>query len=129
MAIIKNGKITVILGIIINIIFLVLKFIIFLYSKVGLFFSDAIDSFVDGFVIFMVVLFLRFDLNGTLTYLNMDIMFISQWCVIIVFRLIIFLEQIEDLRNPEQRERPELIIIVSIIVIVGGIFFDVIICR
>jgi len=118
---IKNSKVTVILGIIINLLFMVLKFVIFLFTHVNLFFADTIDSFVDCFVIFMIVIFLRFNLNGKLTYLNMDIMFFSQWCVIIVFRIIIFLEQISDLIKPESREQPLLIIIVSCIVIAGGI--------
>ena len=121
MAIIKNHKATIVLGILINIAFLILKFVIFIYSHVNLFFADSIDSFADCFVIFIIVIFLRFNLNNKLTYLNMDIMLFSQWCSIIMFRIVIFLEQISDLVKPEVREQPLLIIIVSCIVIVGGL--------
>ena len=121
MALIRNPKATIIVGIIINIAFLILKFVIFIYSHVNLFFSDAIDSFADCFIIIVIVIFLRFNLNNKLTYLNMDIMFFSQWCTIIIFRIIIFLDQISDLVKPEARKQPLLIIIVSCIVIAGGV--------
>lgn len=55
----------------------------------------------------------------------MDIMFFSQWCVIIVFRLIIILDQISDLMKPEPREQPVLTIIVSSIVVGGGIILAI----
>jgi len=106
---------------VINLAFMVLKFIIYLYSHLNLFFADTIDSFVDSFVIFLIIIFLRFNLNGTLTFLNMDMMIFSQWCTILVFRIIIFLEQISDLIKPEPREQPLLIIIISCIVIAGSI--------
>jgi len=121
MALIKNSKVTVVLGIVINLAFMILKFICFLYSHLNLFFADTIDSFVDCFVICLIPVFLRFNLNGKLTYLNMDMMFLSQWCVIIVFRIIIFLQQISDLIKPEARKDALLIIIVSCVVIFGGV--------
>ena len=77
MALIKNHKATIIFGCLINLAFVVLKFVVFLYTHVGLFFADAIDSFVDFFVIFLVLFFLRFQLNGhvslpTKTFLEVD---------------------------------------------------------
>src|SRR3989338_1333258 len=121
MALIKDGKVCVIVGIVINIVFIILKFVVYLLSHLNLFFADAIDSFVDGFVIFLVLIFLRFDFEGKLTYLNMDIMLFSQWCAIIVFRVVIFLEQIGDLIAPDPRAEPLLLIIVSSIVLAGSI--------
>eukprot|EP01124_Arcella_intermedia_P023352 TRINITY_DN3694_c0_g1_i1.p2 TRINITY_DN3694_c0_g1~~TRINITY_DN3694_c0_g1_i1.p2 ORF type:complete len:238 (-),score=30.34 TRINITY_DN3694_c0_g1_i1:3-716(-) len=121
MALIKDGKITVVLGLIINITFMIIKLIVFITTKLNLFFADSIDSLVDSFVIFLIVVFLRFNLRGHLTYLTMDMMFLSQWCVIIVFRVIIFMQQIADLVRPERREAPLLIVVVSGVVLLGGV--------
>eukprot|EP01118_Nematostelium_gracile_P000919 TRINITY_DN10914_c0_g1_i2.p1 TRINITY_DN10914_c0_g1~~TRINITY_DN10914_c0_g1_i2.p1 ORF type:complete len:237 (+),score=31.67 TRINITY_DN10914_c0_g1_i2:87-797(+) len=122
MPLIKNAKATIICGIVINMAFMALKFVIFIYSHVNLFFADTIDSFVDTFVIFMVLIFLRFNLNGKLTYLTMDFMLFSQWNVVLIFRVIILLDQVSDLIKPEVREKPLLIIISSAVIIVGSIF-------
>ncbi len=53
----------------------------------------------DSFVILLLIVFLRFNLNNKLTYLNMDFMFFCQWCVII------FLQQIVDLLIYGARDR------------------------
>jgi hypothetical protein len=37
----------------------------------------------------------------------MDIMFFCQWSIIFIFRIIIFLEQINDLVKPEIRKEPK----------------------
>lgn len=121
MALIEDGKLTIQIGIFINLLFVVLKFAVFLTSGVMLFFADTIDSIVDSFVMFLVLFFLRFNFQNKLTFLNMDLMFISQWCVIIIFRVIIILDQIDDLINPSSRSHPELIIISSSIILFGGI--------
>ena len=122
MAIIEDPKLTITVGLIINLIFMMVKFFAFLYSHVNLFFTDAIDSFVDSFIIFLIFIFLDYNINDkTLTYLNMDIMFFCQWSIIFIFRIIIFLEQINDLVKPEIRKEPKLIIIISSIVLFGSI--------
>jgi divalent metal cation (Fe/Co/Zn/Cd) transporter len=121
MAVIKNREATVVVGLVINVAFMALKLIVFMYSHVNLFFADAIDSFVDGFVIFLTVIFLHFNFDNKLTYLTVDIMRFCQWSVIIIFRVVIFMEQITDLIKPETRERPLLTIVVSCVVIGGSI--------
>lgn len=122
MAIIEDGKTTILVGIGINLAFMVLKFIIFLYSNVNLFFADTIDSVCDSMIMFMVIVFLKFNINATtLTFLNMDMMFLSQWSMVLIFRVIIILDQIEDLLNPADRSHPELVIISSSIILAGGI--------
>lgn len=69
MAIIEDPKLTITVGLIINLNF----FALLLYSHVNLFFTDARDSFVDSFIIFI---FLDYNINNkTLAYLNMVIMF------------------------------------------------------
>ena len=126
MAVVQSGKTTVILGLLINLGLVVLKFIVYLYSHLNLFFADAIDSLVDSFVIFLIVIFLQFNLSKkTLTYLNLDIMFFCQWCVILIFRVIIFLEQISDLVDPRPREAPLLLIIVSSVVLLFSIVLGI----
>lgn len=120
MALIKNGKVTIIAGLGINVVLLVLKFVVFLRTHVGLFFADAIDSYADSFVIMIIVIFLGFNLNNKLTFLNMDMVFFCQWSVILIFRIIILLDQISDLISPEVRQAPSLIIIVSCIVLGFG---------
>lgn len=70
MALIKNPKVTVIVGIIINLIFVAVKFFASVVSHVNLFFADAVDSFVDGFVIFLILIWLRFNLDGKMTFLG-----------------------------------------------------------
>ncbi len=116
MAVIKDRVLTINLGLAINVAFMILKFVVFIYSKLNLFFADAIDSFADSFVIFLIIFF------GNMASDNYsNIMFFCQWCVIIIFRVIIFLEQISDLIKPDKREQPLLIITVSVIVIAGGI--------
>ena len=121
MALITDGKASVIVGVSINILFFVVKFVAFLYSRLNLFFADAIDSVADGFIIFVLLLFLKFDLNAKVTFLSMDLMFACQWSAVLLFRVIILLEQISDLISPEARREPELVIIVSCIVMTLGI--------
>lgn len=121
MVLIEDGRTSVVAGLSINIIFMFLKFIIFLYSHVNLYFTDAIDSFADSFVIFLILIFLKYNFNNKLTFLNMDIMFFCQWSVILIFRVIIFLDQISDLIKPEPRENGLLLIIVSVIVLAGSV--------
>lgn len=126
MAIIEDPKVTVTVGLIMNLIFMIIKFIVFIYSHVNLFFTDAIDSFVDSFIIFLIFIFLDYNINNkTLTYLNMDIMFFCQWSIIFIFRIIILLEQINDLIKPEIRKEPKLIIIISSIVLFGSIIIAI----
>jgi len=121
MALIEDGKTTIMVGIAINIAFMILKFYIFLSSKVNLFFADTIDSVVDSIIMFMIIIFLRFNINAkTLTFLNMDMMFLSQWSMVIIFRVMIIFEQIGDLLSPTERNHPELIIISSSIILFGG---------
>jgi Co/Zn/Cd efflux system component len=121
MPLITNHKITVVLGLLINLAFVALKFVVFLKSHVGLFFADAIDSFVDCFVIFLIVVFLRFNLNGKLSFLTKDFLECSQWSAVIVFRAVIVLDAIDDLLNPQPRVQPLLVIITSAVVLGGGI--------
>ena len=121
MAIIKDGHTSVLVGLIINAVFLILKFAVFLYSHVNLFFADAIDSVADAFILFLLVLLLRFSFRTKVTFLSMDIMFGCQWSAVLLFRVIIFLEQISDLISPEPREQPVLVIAVSCIVLVLSI--------
>ena len=121
MALIKDGKTCVIVGLAINAVFLVLKFIAFLYSRVNLFFADAIDSVADGFVLFVLLLFLKFNLQSKVTFLSMDIMLACQWSAVLLFRVIILLDQISDLISPEPRREPVLIIAVSCAVLIFGI--------
>lgn len=79
-----NHRLTVILGVFINLAFVGIKFFFAsLRSHVNLFFADAIDSFVDCYVIVLIVVWLRFNLNGKLTYLSVDFLQFSQWSSII----------------------------------------------
>jgi Co/Zn/Cd efflux system component len=126
MAIIEDGKTCVIVGITVNALFLVLKFVVFIYSHLNLFFTDCIDSFADAFIILLLLIALRFNLSNKVTFLNMDIMFFCQWSAVLIFRVIIFLEQIADLIRPEPRSSPELVIVISVVVIVGGLFLAII---
>lgn len=121
MAIIKDGKTCVVVGLTINGVFLALKFVVFLYSRVNLFFADAIDSVADGFILFVLLLFLRFNFQTKVTFLSMDIMFACQWSAVLLFRVIIMLDQISDLINPEPRQQPVLVIAVSCVVLALGI--------
>lgn len=121
MALIKDARITVVIGLLINVLFFAAKFVAFLYSFVNLFFADAIDSFVDFFVILLVVVFLRFDFRGKLTLITKDFLEFAQWSVIIVFRVVIIMDSIQDLLFPQPRTQPLLVIIVSSITLGGGI--------
>lgn len=121
MTLIKDGKTCVIVGLAINAIFLVLKFVAFLYSRVNLFFADAIDSVADGFILFILLLFLRFNLQSKVTFLSMDIMLACQWSAVLLFRVIILLDQISDLISPEPRREPVLVIAVACTVLVFSI--------
>jgi len=125
MALIKNHKVTVIVGIIINLIFVAVKFFVSLESHVNLFFADAVDSFVDGFVIVLILVWLRFNLDGKLTFLSLDFLQFSQWSAIIVFRLVIVLDSVDDLVTPQPRTKAMLVIIVSGIVIAGSVLMAV----
>ena len=68
MAIIEDPKLTITVGLIINLIFMIVKFFAFLYSHVNLFFTDAIDSFVDSFIIFLIFIFLDYNINDKYGY-------------------------------------------------------------
>lgn len=125
MALIKNPKVTVIVGIIINLIFVAVKFFASVVSHVNLFFADAVDSFVDGFVIFLILIWLRFNLDGKMTFLGLDFLQFSQWSAIIVFRLVIVLDSIDDLVQPQPRTQAMLVMIISAVVIAGSILLAI----
>lgn len=126
MALIEDGKISVVVGITINSLLLVVKFVAFLYSKLNLLFADAIDSVSDMFILFILIVFLNFNFESKVTFLNMDIMLGCQWSAIMLFRIMILLDQISDLISPQTREQPLIIIIVSCIVLVLGLILAVI---
>jgi divalent metal cation (Fe/Co/Zn/Cd) transporter len=121
MPLIEDGKTTVLLGTAINLGFLVLKFIVFLQTEVGLFFADTIDSFVDLSIILMIFLFLRFDFQNKVTFFNMDLMFMCQWSMVILFRFIIILDQVSDFLNPAPRTHADTVIISSGVILFFGI--------
>ncbi|CEO98501.1 Cation efflux family [Plasmodiophora brassicae] len=125
MALIKDGKTTVVVGLLINVALMAVKFALYLVSHVSLFFSDTVDSFVDMFVILLIIVFLRFKLEPKLTYLQMDMMLFSQWSAIIIFRIVIMLDQVSDILDPAPRVQPIAIITVSCIVIVLGIILAI----
>ncbi|KAF0720428.1 Aste57867_305 [Aphanomyces stellatus] len=126
MAWIKSGRATVVAGITINALLVILKMGMFLASHVNAMFADAIDSIVDGFVMVLVLVFLKFDLDGKLTYLQMDMMLLCQWSTVIMFRIVIFMDQIGDLYNPEPRTNAGPLILVSAIAMVAAILVAVI---
>ena len=121
MPLVNDGKISVVAGLVINLVFLIVKFVAYLYSHLNLFFADAIDSVADAFVISLILIFLQFNFENKLTFLNMDLMFFCQWSVILIFRIIIFLDQISDIIQPQPRGDGFLVIVVSVIVLIGSI--------
>jgi len=121
MALIKDHRVTVVLSLLLNLGFIVVKFVAFLYSHVNLFFADAIDSFVDFFVVFLVLFFLSFNFDAKLSLLSKDLLVSCQWSSVIVFRGVIILSSIDDIFFPQQRKEPMMVIIVSSIVLGGGI--------
>ncbi|RHY90868.1 hypothetical protein DYB35_006569 [Aphanomyces astaci] len=121
MAVIKSGRATVVAGITINTLLVVLKMGMFLASNVNAMFADAVDSIVDGFVMVLVLVFLKFDLDGKLTYLQMDMMLLCQWSTVIMFRVVIFMDQLGDLYTPEPRTHAGPLIITSAIAMIAAI--------
>ncbi|RLO04125.1 hypothetical protein DYB28_004393, partial [Aphanomyces astaci] len=121
MAVIKSGRATVVAGITINTLLVVLKMGMFLTSNVNAMFADAVDSIVDGFVMVLVLVFLKFDLDGKLTYLQMDMMLLCQWSTVIMFRVVIFMDQHGDLYTPEPRTHAGPLIITSAIAMIAAI--------
>lgn len=129
MPLIKNHKITVIAGISIQFLFVAAKFTAFIYSWVSLFFADAIDSFADAFLLVLLLTFLRFNLNNVLSLVVRDVLEASQWSAIIIFRVIVVMDCVNDLLFPVPRSHPLLVIIVASVVLVGslvlaGLFVD-----
>ena len=117
MALIRDGRTCVIVGVSINLLFLVLKFGAYIYTHVNLFFADAVDSVADAFILALLLLFLSCDFRTRVTFLHMDIMFACQWSAVLLFRVVILLDQLSDLVSPEPRKEPVLIIAVSCIVL------------
>jgi divalent metal cation (Fe/Co/Zn/Cd) transporter len=125
MALITNHRVTVILSLFINVLFIAAKFVAFLFSHVNLFFADAVDSFVDLYVVFLILVFLRFNLNGKLTLLSMDLLVFCQWSSIIVFRIVILLDGVDDILFPQPRLEALLVIIVSSVSVGGSLLLAV----
>lgn len=121
MALIRSAPATVVAGLLLNMAFLALKFVVFLYSFVGLFFADAVDSFADCFVLLLLLVFLRFDWSKRITYATKDTLEAAQWAAIVMFRVVIVLDSINDLLAPQPRARPLLVIVVAAVCFVFGV--------
>ena len=121
MALIKSPSVTVVVGLVIHGLFFGAKFVAFLFSFLSLFFADAVDSFADGFVLLLLLVFLRFNLDGRLTLAAKEVLEASQWSAIVVFRVVLVLDAVNDLIKPAPRTHSLLVIIVAAVVLAGSL--------